>query len=560
MELHPPGGAGQAVTGRPPRPARSRRCGAPRCRPGPGRARRCAGRWRRLTGRGPAPLRPAARRPPAAAAAPARCCSLLVLLGAWVGTSRHGRGAAEQGRRAWRRSACWSCSAILFALDLGRLLDRRDGRLGAAARRRARAAGTPRSPAQPLLPLDPGVRTAIVMPICNEHVPTVFGGLAATIDSLRATGESAALRRLRPQRHQRSRHPRRRAGGLERPRRAAGRRGRRRRRRRCACTTAGASAGPSARPATSPTSAAAGARAYRYFVVLDADSVMTGECLTTLVRLMEAHPDAGIIQTAPRAVGHETFHARVQQFCAARLRAAVHRRHALLAARRVALLGPQRDPAHGAVPARTARWRRSPGEGSLVGRDPVARLRRGGADAPRRLEGLGRRRARRQLRAGAAEPAGRAAARPPLVPRQPAELAPDVRAAACTRCTATAFLTGVLAYASSPLWLAFLLLSTLLFARHAGVEPTYFFEPYQLFPIWPTANLQADADPVRRSPRCCCSRPRCCRCVAIVVRGEARRFGGTRRLLASAADRVRCTRCCWRRCGCCSTPSSCSPR
>ena len=33
-----------------------------------------------------------------------------------------------------------------------------------------------------------------------------------------------------------------------------------------------------------------------------------------------------------------------------RLRAAVHRRHALLAARRIALLGPQRDPAHGAVP------------------------------------------------------------------------------------------------------------------------------------------------------------------------------------------------------------------
>ena len=146
------------------------------------------------------------------------------------------------------------------------------------------------------------------MPICNEHVPTVFGGLRATIDSLRAHRRVGELRRLRAQRHQRSRHPRRRAGGLERPRRplAADATARARR---CACTTAGASAAPSARPATSPTSAAAGARAYRYMVVLDADSVMTGECLTTLVRLMEAHPDAGIIQTAPRAVGHETLHA-----------------------------------------------------------------------------------------------------------------------------------------------------------------------------------------------------------------------------------------------------------
>ena len=49
-------------------------------------------------------------------------------------------------------------------------------------------------------------------------------------------------------------------------------------------------------------------------VVLDADSVMSGECLTTLVRLMEANPTTGIIQTAPRAAGRETLYARMQQF------------------------------------------------------------------------------------------------------------------------------------------------------------------------------------------------------------------------------------------------------
>ncbi|EGH48604.1 glucosyltransferase MdoH, partial [Pseudomonas syringae pv. pisi str. 1704B] len=53
---------------------------------------------------------------------------------------------------------------------------------------------------------------------------------------------------------------------------------------------------------------------YRYMVVLDADSVMSGECLTSLVRLMEATPDAGIIQTAPRASGMDTLYARMQQF------------------------------------------------------------------------------------------------------------------------------------------------------------------------------------------------------------------------------------------------------
>ncbi len=49
-------------------------------------------------------------------------------------------------------------------------------------------------------------------------------------------------------------------------------------------------------------------------VVLDADSVMSGECLSSLVRLMEATPDAGIIQTAPRASGMDTLYARMQQF------------------------------------------------------------------------------------------------------------------------------------------------------------------------------------------------------------------------------------------------------
>ena len=51
---------------------------------------------------------------------------------------------------------------------------------------------------------------------------------------------------------------------------------------------------------------------YKYMVVLDADSVMSGECLTSLVRLMEATPDAGIIQTAPRASGMDTLYARMQ--------------------------------------------------------------------------------------------------------------------------------------------------------------------------------------------------------------------------------------------------------
>ena len=49
-------------------------------------------------------------------------------------------------------------------------------------------------------------------------------------------------------------------------------------------------------------------------VVLDADSIMHGDTLVSLVRLMEQHPRAGIVQTLPQGFGHGTVHARLQQF------------------------------------------------------------------------------------------------------------------------------------------------------------------------------------------------------------------------------------------------------
>lgn len=55
-------------------------------------------------------------------------------------------------------------------------------------------------------------------------------------------------------------------------------------------------------------------RRYRYMVVLDADSVMSGDAIVKLVRLMERNPGAGIIQTVPRLVNGETIFARLQQF------------------------------------------------------------------------------------------------------------------------------------------------------------------------------------------------------------------------------------------------------
>ena len=55
---------------------------------------------------------------------------------------------------------------------------------------------------------------------------------------------------------------------------------------------------------------------YRYMIVFDADSIMTGGCLADLVRLMEHHPRAGIIQAPPLPVNRHTFFGRMRQFAA----------------------------------------------------------------------------------------------------------------------------------------------------------------------------------------------------------------------------------------------------
>ncbi len=53
---------------------------------------------------------------------------------------------------------------------------------------------------------------------------------------------------------------------------------------------------------------------YRYFVVLDADSVMRGQTLVDLVKLMEAHQQIGLIQTVPALVNAESLFGRIQPF------------------------------------------------------------------------------------------------------------------------------------------------------------------------------------------------------------------------------------------------------
>ena len=449
---------------------------------------------------------------------------VLVALGAIVGTQtmtdvlpQHGGTWAEQGLLllfgvlfAWISAGFWT------------------GVMGAwvMLRGRDRSAVTDALPRLRKVPVDAAARTAIIMPICNEHVPTVFAGLRATCESLAATdaadtfdffvlsdtsqpairaAEQAAWSELvealaqggvgaRVHYRWRQHRSRRKAGNVA-----------------DFCRRWGAD--------------------YRYMVVLDADSVMTGACLTDLVRLMEANPDAGIIQTAPRACGHDTVHARVQQF-GSRVYGPL-----FTAGMHFWQLGESHYWGHNAI-LRVAPFIEHcalaplPGSTSLSGdvmsHDFVeaALMRRAGWKVwiaydlegsyeqvpPNLLAEL--QRDRRWCHGNLQN--SRLMFEPGLHPVH-----------------RTVFLTGVLAYVSAPLWLAFLLVSTLLFASQTNVVPTYFFQPYQLFPIWPAANLKLMLTLFGMTALLLLA-PKLLSLMVIVLRGQAGRYGGVGRLAAGA--------------------------
>jgi membrane glycosyltransferase len=149
-------------------------------------------------------------------------------------------------------------------------------------------------------------RTAVVMPAYNEEPARMIAGLAATYQSLEATGllpcfdffllsdtnnpdtwvrEEVAFAELRSSVSDPERlHYRNRPENVER------------------------------KTGNIADFCAGWGERYRYMVVLDADSIMTGSSLVNLVRLMEINPGAGIIQTPPVPVGRRTLFGRLQQF------------------------------------------------------------------------------------------------------------------------------------------------------------------------------------------------------------------------------------------------------
>jgi membrane glycosyltransferase len=224
--------------------------------------------------------------------------------------------------------------------------------------------------------------------------------------------------------------------------------------------------------------------AYDYAVVLDADSIMSGHALVTLAQAMDAHPEAGIIQALPTPAGRETLFARLIQFAA--------RLNSLMLASGLAFwqLGEGNYWGHNAILrlrefAAYCDLPRLPGKpplgGEILSHDFVeaAFMRRAGfkvwlltdlggsfEEVPSNVVDFAAR--DRRWAQGNLQHLG-------LLPARGLHWISRLH-----------LITGVLSYATSPLWLAALLLSSIVVCLDAINGYQYFpTGSYSLFPTWP---------------------------------------------------------------------------
>jgi membrane glycosyltransferase len=270
--------------------------------------------------------------------------------------------------------------------------------------------------------------------------------------------------------------------------------------------------------------------AYPLFLILDADSVMRAETLLWLVAAMEAHPDAGIVQTLPIITGGTTLFARMQQFAGR-------------------VYGPL--IAHGIT------WWHG-AEGNYWGHNAMIRTRAfaeqaGLPELPGRKPFGGHVLSHDFVEAALLRRAGWAVHLVPALSGSYEASPPDLLDLAVrdrrwcqgnlqhllvlpTRglhwVSRLHLLTGIGSYITSPLWLLFMLAGILIAVQARFVPPDYFPAGRTLFPVWPVI------DPVRAMWMFVGTMglllvPKLLGAIAVLVRGPVRRGcgGGVRLLL-----------------------------
>ena len=223
---------------------------------------------------------------------------------------------------------------------------------------------------------------------------------------------------------------------------------------------------------------------YESMIVLDADSVMSGHALVTLARAMEAHPQIGILQSLPLPAGRETLFGRLIQF-GSRLQSPM-----LSAGLAYWQAGESNYWGHNAA----VRLRpfaqyctlprlsgRPPLGGDILSHDFVeaAFMRRAGYEVRQVPEVSG---SWEEVPANVLD----YAARDRRWTQGNLQHSRVLFFPGLHPLSRVHFLTGIVAYVSSPMWLALLLLSSLLSAIEAAKKPEYFWPGFQsLFPHWP---------------------------------------------------------------------------
>jgi len=223
---------------------------------------------------------------------------------------------------------------------------------------------------------------------------------------------------------------------------------------------------------------------YECMIVLDADSVMSGHALVTLARAMEAHPQIGILQSLPLPAGRETLFGRLIQF-GSRLQSPM-----LSAGLAYWQVGESNYWGHNAI----VRLRpfaqhctlprlsgRPPLGGDILSHDFVeaAFMRRAGYEV-RQLPDLSG--SWEEIPANVLD----YAARDRRWTQGNLQHSRVLLFRGLHPLSRVHLITGIVAYVSSPMWLALLLLSSLLSAIEAAKKPEYFWPGFQsLFPHWP---------------------------------------------------------------------------
>ena len=224
-------------------------------------------------------------------------------------------------------------------------------------------------------------------------------------------------------------------------------------------------------------------KGFAHMIVLDADSLMDGQTIVTMVQTMERHPQVALLQTAPRVIDGQTFYARIQQFS--------NRMYGPLFLRGLARtqMGDATFWGHNAI-LRIAPFVQHCALPKVRGWGPLT----GGILSHDFVEAALLGRAGHEIWIMPALDGSYEETPPSLVDdlkrdRRWAEgnlqhlrilFLPGLRFI-----HRLSFAKGVMGYLSSPLWLLFLVLGTIEYAQIRRGDVNYFPQPYIPYPVWP---------------------------------------------------------------------------